>query len=96
MKAAFTRAYNKGSHLTPYTSNVGAKKKPKKSAVDTEGLGTDEAPEVSDDDSDDNTAENFKVKKGGKAGGKKSGKTTAGGEAKQARGKGTGKTKGKK
>ena len=95
VKAAFTRTYNKGSHLTPFASNVGAKKKPKKSAadLDTEGLGTGETPEVSDNDSDDDNVENFKVKKGGKTGGKKSGKATTSSDSKQARGKGRGKSK---
>ncbi len=97
VKAAFTRTYNKGSHMTPYNSNVATKKKSKKSAanLETEELGTGEAPEVSDDDSDGDNAENFRVKKGGKTGAKKSGKTSTTSEGKQARGKGTGKGKGK-
>ena len=97
VKAAFTRTYNKGSHVTPYASNVGAKKKPKTTApdVETEGLGTGEAPEVSDNDSDGDIGENFKVKKGGKTGAKKSGKARATSDTKQARGKETGKGRGK-
>ena len=96
VKAAFTRTYNKGSHLTPYASTVGAKKKSKKAGgVEAEELGTGETPDVSDDDSDDDAGESFRVKKSGKTGGKISGKTPATSDSKQARGKGPGKGKGK-
>ena len=63
--------------------------------METEALGTGEAPEVSDDDSDGDIGENFKVKKGGKTGAKKSGKARATSDTKQARGKETGKGRGK-
>jgi replication factor C subunit 1 len=95
IKAAFTRTYNKGSHLTPYASDVAAKKKSKKTGVETEGLGTGETPDVTDDDSADDTGESFRVKKGGKTGRAKSGKQPATADSKQARGKGTGKGKSK-
>lgn len=57
VKTAFTRAYNKGTHIMNYAEDVGGKKK-KRKAVDTVALGADEDIEglMDDDDDDDDDA----------------------------------------
>ena len=61
--------------------------------LETEGLDTGNTPEVSDEDSNDEIEQNFRVKKSEKTGGKKSANAPAGIDSKQARGKGSGKSR---
>lgn len=96
MKAAFTRAYNKDIHLTPYASGTIAKKKRGAAApVDTE-MGEEEGvvesdPEGEDDDITKDSMIKVKKRKPGEEGqGKTGGKGKGKGLAKNA-GRGRGK-----
>lgn len=61
MKAAFTRAYNKESHLTPYSLQV--VKKSRKGAVDPELIGElDGESQVQEEEEDDGVTADAMIK----------------------------------
>lgn len=108
MKAAFTRAYNKESHKTPYTIRAAPKKGKKGGSEDSQALeeegmnaleGTEQQQEdEEEDDSIENSAMIKASKKPAKAGASgrgKGGKSKEGvaKEASTAKGKGRGKNR---
>ena len=88
MKAAFTRSYNKGSHMTHYAATTMATKRSRRPTTDL--LGDEEEVYESGEDSDEDLSRNRMIKpvKQGGGSGRKRTESTAGS------GKGKGKAKG--
>lgn len=99
VKAAFTRAYNKEAHLTPYAASQVKVVRSKASAAEDlegiEGLDGEEAAAVEEEENDDDLAHDamIKVKKPAKkepasTGSKKKSESAPGGSGKASRGGG--------